>query len=80
MKKRIFRSAFNSHTFAMIIACALAIASFAGLSYLVIIESWGFYVLFLICPLAYILVMEKMHPTPQKVIEHRNLSKDRAGN
>jgi len=79
LKNSIFRSAFNSHTFAMIIACAFPMASFAGLSYLGILESWGFYVLFLLCPLAYILMMGKMHPTPQIIIEHRNLSKGRTG-
>jgi len=53
----------------MMIAYALPMASFAGLSYLGVIESWGFYVLFLLYPLAYILMMESLHPTPQKVIE-----------
>ena len=77
MKNSIFRSAFISHTFAIIIACALPMASFAGLSYLGILESWGFYAVFLLCPLAYILMMEKMHPTPQIIIEDRNLSKGR---
>lgn len=79
MKNGIFRKAFNSHTFAMVIACALPMASFAGLSYLGILESWGFYVLFLLCPLAFILMIAKMHPTPQKVIENRNLRKGKAG-
>lgn len=79
MKNSIFRSAFISHTFAMIIACALPMASFAGLSYLGVLESWGFYVLFLLCPLTLILMMEKMHPTPQIIIERRNPSKGRTG-
>ena len=79
MKYHIFQNAFNSHTFAMMIAFALPLASFAGLSYLGVIESWGFYVLFLLCPLALILMMEKMHPTPQIIIEHRNPSKGRTG-
>ena len=56
----------------MIIACAIPMASFAGLSYLGVLESWEFYVLFLLCPLTLILMMEKMHPTPQIIIEDRN--------
>ena len=79
MKNSIFRSTINNHIFAMIIACALPMASFAGLSYLGILESWGFYILFLLCPLTLILMMEKMHPTPQIIIEHRNPSKGRTG-
>jgi tetrahydromethanopterin S-methyltransferase subunit E len=54
-------------------------AAFAVLSYLGILGSWGFYVLFLLCLLAYILTMEKMHPMPQKIIKHRNPSKGRTG-
>ena len=63
----------------MIIAYAFPIASFAGLSYIGILESWGFYVLFLLCPLVYILMMETLHPRPQKVVAHKKLRKGRAG-
>ena len=68
MNHHVFRNAFNRHTFAMMIAFAMPLVSFAGLSYLGIIESWGFYVLFLLFPLAYILMMASLHPTPQKVV------------
>jgi purine-cytosine permease-like protein len=63
----------------MIIACVVLMASFAGLSYLGVLESWGFYVLFLLCPLVYILMMETLHPTFQKVKARNNLRKGRAG-
>ena len=79
MKNNTYRSTINNHILAMIITCLFSMAAFAGLSYLGILESWGFYVLFLLCPLAYILMMEKMHPTPQIIIEHRNLRNGRAG-
>lgn len=79
MKNSIFRNAFNSRTFALIVACALLMVSFAGLSYIGVLESWGFYVLFLLCPLVYILMMETLHPTPQKIKAHKNLRKGRAG-
>jgi hypothetical protein len=79
LKNNIIRNVFNNRTFAMIIAYALPMASFAGLSYLGVLGSWGFYVLFLLCPLVYILMMETLHPTPQKVIAHKNLRKGRAG-
>jgi hypothetical protein len=72
LKNTNIRNVFNNHTFAMIIAYALPMASFAGLSYLGVLGSWGFYVLFLLCPLVYILMMETLHPTPQIIIEHRN--------
>jgi len=54
-------------------------AAFAGLSYLGIIESWGFYALFLLGPLAHLSMTEKMHPTPRIVREHRNQRKGRSG-
>ena len=79
MKKSFFQKAFNSHAYAMILAYALPMVSFAGLSYLGIIESWGFYALFLLCPLAYILMMGSLDPTPQKVIAHKKLRKGRVG-
>ena len=79
MKNNIVRNVFKNHTFAMIIAYAFPIASFAGLSYIGILESWGFYVLFLLCPLVYILMMETLHPRPQKVVAHKKLRKGRAG-
>jgi len=79
LKNSIFRSTFNNPIFAMIIAGAFPMATFAGLSYLGILGSWGFYALFLLCPLAHILMMEKIHPTPQIIIAHKNLRKDRAG-
>ena len=79
MKNSTIRNVFNNRTFAMIMTYALPMASFAGLSYLGVLESWGFYILFLLFPLAYILMMESLHPTPQKVIAHKNLRKDKAG-
>jgi hypothetical protein len=79
LKNSIFQSTINNHIFAMIITCVIPMAAFAGLSYLGVFGSWGFYVVFLLCPLAYILMMEKMHPTPQIIIEHRNPSKGRTG-
>ena len=60
MKYNIFQNALYRHLFTMIIACVVLMASFAGLSYLGVLESWGFYVLFLLCPLVYILMMETL--------------------
>ena len=79
MKISIFQITINNHIFAIVITFVFSMASFAALSYLGILGSWGFYVLFLLCPLAYISMMEKMRPTPQIIIEHRNPSKGRTG-
>jgi hypothetical protein len=78
LKNGIFQNAFNSRTFALIIVCALLIASFAGLSYIGVLESWGFYALFLLCPLIFIQMMETLHPTPQKVKARNSRRKGRA--
>jgi hypothetical protein len=79
LKNSIFQSTINNHIFAIVITFLFPMASFTALSYLGILESWGFYVLFLLCPLAYISMMEKMRPTPQIIREHRTLSKGRTG-
>ena len=45
----------------MILCCALPIIVVLSLSYLKILGSWGYYDLFLLCPLAHVLIFKNSH-------------------
>ena len=51
----------NNHMLMMILCCAIPIAAVLSLSYLDVLRSWGYYALFLLCPLAHILMFRKSH-------------------
>ena len=51
----------NNHLMLMILSCALPIAAVLTLSYLGIIGSWGYYALFLLCPLGHVLILKHAH-------------------
>lgn len=46
---------------AMIICCAVPLATIAGFSLLGFLGSWGYYALILLCPLMHIVMMRDMH-------------------
>ena len=61
MKAILFDKIKNNHSLMMILCCALPIAAVLSLSYLGILGSWGYYALFLLCPLSHILMFRKGH-------------------
>ena len=61
MKIMLFDKIRNNHSLLMILCCALPIVAMLSLSYLGILGSWGYYVLFLLCPLSHILMFRKGH-------------------
>ncbi|MCJ7540636.1 MAG: hypothetical protein MUO88_13335 [Desulfobacterales bacterium] len=61
MKVMLFDKIRNNHMLLMILCCALPIAAVLSLSYLGVLGSWGYYALFLLCPLAHILMFKKSH-------------------
>jgi len=61
MKVTLFDKIRSYHTLLMILCCALPIATVLSLSYLGVLGSWGYYALFLLCPLAHILMFRKGH-------------------
>ncbi len=63
----------------MIITCVFSMAAFAGLSYLEIFGSWGFYAVFLLCPLAHILMMGRMNHSHEKVPVGQRIEERRHG-
>jgi len=50
----------GSHSFWMILCCAIPLVSIAILSFLGILGSWGFYALVLLCPLLHLIFMRRM--------------------
>ena len=51
----------SNHLMAMILCCAIPIGGVLLLSYMNVIGSWGYYLIFLLCPLMHIFMMRGMH-------------------
>ncbi|NOX33713.1 MAG: DUF2933 domain-containing protein [Deltaproteobacteria bacterium] len=69
----------NNHLLLMALCCAIPIMGFFILTSIGIQGSWGYYVLFLLCPVAHIFMMKKMkscshgqrHPEKPRQIEFK---------
>jgi len=68
MKVTLFDKIRNHHTLLMILCCAFPILAVLSLSYLEVLGSWGYYALFLLCPLAHILMFRKGHAEQGKEV------------
>lgn len=62
----------NSHSFLMILCCAIPLVGIILLSLLGILGSWGFYALILLCPLLHLVFMRRMASKDM----HKGSSKD----
>jgi hypothetical protein len=51
----------ENHFLAMLLCCAVPLTVIAGLSWLGLLGSWGYYALILLCPLMHIVMMRGMH-------------------
>ena len=80
MIKSIFEKVKQNHFLVMVLCCAIPLISIWALSSLDVLGSWGYYALFLICPLGHILMMRGMNhgdphdmktPEPVKVIVNK---------
>ncbi len=67
MNKTFRQNLFKNHTMAMAFMCILPMAGIAALTWLGVLGSWGFYALFLLCPVSHILMMRGMHSGHQEV-------------
>ena len=72
MKELLFDKIRNNHMFLMIICCAVPIVAFLSLSYLGVLGSWEYYALFLLCPLAHILMFKKSHAKQNKEVVNKS--------
>ena len=80
MIKSIFQKVKQNHFLVMVLCCVLPLIGIWELSSLGVLGSWGYYALFLICPLGHILMMRGMNyadphdmktPEPVKVIVNK---------
>ena len=56
----------SNHFMAMVLCCAIPLGGIALFSYLNLIGSWGYYAIFLLCPLMHIVMMRGMRTPGQK--------------
>ncbi|HBB16151.1 MAG TPA: hypothetical protein DCZ97_03805 [Syntrophus sp. (in: bacteria)] len=57
----IFQRIKGSHFLVMVLCCAIPLIGIWALSSLGVLRSWGYYALFLVCPLGHILMMRGMN-------------------
>ena len=67
----------KNHALMMILCCGIPIVGILALSSMGLLGSWGYYALFLLCPLGHILMMRGMHSHTKenmvpRQIEHKN--------
>lgn len=74
MKIRLFDKLRKHHALLMIFCCAFPILVVLSFSYLGVIGSWGYYALFLLCPLSHIFMFRKSHADHGKEIGNKGHS------
>lgn len=67
MLKAFFEKIKQNHLLTMALCCGIPLVGIMVLTSLGVLGSWGYYVLFLICPLGHIVMMRGMHAHTQKV-------------
>jgi hypothetical protein len=72
MKVMLFDKIRSNQILLMILCCALPIAALLSLSYLGVLGSWGYYALFLLCPLAHVLMFRKGHAKQDKAVVNKS--------
>ncbi|MBT8364729.1 MAG: DUF2933 domain-containing protein [Deltaproteobacteria bacterium] len=77
MLKSILARISHNHALMMILCCGIPIVGILALSSLGIFGSWGYYALFLICPVGHLLMMRGMHSNSKdnlvpRQIEYKN--------
>ena len=77
MIKLLIEKIKSNHALAMILCCGIPMVGILALSSLGILGSWGYYALFIICPVGHLLMMRGMHSNSEesmvpRQIEHKN--------
>lgn len=72
MKVMLFDKIRSNHMLLMFFCCALPIAVVLSLSYLGVLGSWGYYALFLLCPLVHILMFRKGQTKQGKAVVNKS--------
>lgn len=69
--KLLFNSIKHNHSLLMILCCVVPLVAILALSYFNVLSSWGYYAIFLLCPMMHVF-MHKGHTAHAK----NNKSKD----
>jgi hypothetical protein len=77
MQKSVLRGILRNHSLAMILCCAIPLILFLILSLSGSLGSWGYYALFLLCPLVHLLMM-RGYRMPSDHIKAQSSSADEA--
>jgi len=72
MKITLFDKIRDNHSLMMVLCCAVPMIAVLSLSYSGVFGSWGYYALFLICPLTHILMFRKVQVKQSKDDEDKN--------
>ena len=73
MIKRLIDKIKKNHALAMILCCGIPIVGIMALSSLGLLGSWGYYALFLLCPLGHIFMMRGMHTNSEENMTTRQI-------
>ena len=73
MIKLLLEKIKKNHVLAMILCCGIPIVGILALSSLGILGSWGYYALFLICPVGHLLMMRGMHSNSEETMVPRQI-------
>jgi hypothetical protein len=68
MKVMLFDKIRKNPSLLMILCCALPIIVVLSLSYLKVLGSWGYYAIFLLCPLDHVLMFKNSHAKQAKEV------------
>ncbi len=83
MKKAIWRNIKKNHFIMMIICCAAPLVAISVMASSGILGSWGYYAIFLLCPLLHVFMMRKHSSSHENNIEQTEIAeepmKDRVG-
>ena len=60
MPKTLIEKIKKNHLLLMVLCCAIPVLGFFILSFIGLRDSWGYYALFLLCPIAHIFMMQGM--------------------
>jgi len=76
MMKAIWKNTKKNHFILMIISCAVPLVAIGVLAFSGTLGSWGYYAVFLLCPLLHVFLMRGHSSPSEKSNEQTEIEKD----
>ena len=76
MRKAMWRNIIKNHFMMMIICCAIPLAAISVLASSGTLGSWGYYALFLLCPLLHVFMMRVHSSSHEKSNEQTGITEE----